>query len=145
MLSKILVGFDNSPSAEKALDMALGLAQKNESSVTLMYVVERPTYLAPIGGEAEFQTVEKVVEEIATLGIEMLRMKKVEVEKRGVKIETKLVEGNPGDELIKESGTGEYDLVVVGTRGMGRLRSLLLGSVSNKVAHYSKIPVLLSR
>ncbi len=145
MLSKILVGFDNSPSAEKALDMALGLAQKNESSVTLMYVVERPTYLAPIGGEAEFQTVEKVVEEIATLGIEMLRMKKVEVEKRGVKIETKLVEGNPGDELIKESGTGEYDLVVVGTRGMGRLRSLLLGSVSNKVAHYSKVPVLLSR
>lgn len=145
MLSKILVGFDDSPSAEKALDMTIEFAKKNESSVTLMYVVERPTYLAPVGGEAEFQALEKVGEEISTRATEMLRMKKVEVEKKGVKIETKLVEGTPGDELIKESGTGEYDLVVVGTRGMGRLKSLLLGSVSSKVVHYSKIPVLLSR
>ena len=148
MLSKILVGFDDSPSAQKALDMALGLAKNNESSVTLMYVVERPIYLARggyLGNETGFQALEKVAEEVAIRGIEMLRMKKEEVEKKGVKIEIKLVEGNPGDELIKESGTGAYNVVVVGTRGMGRLKSLLLGSVSNKVVHYSKVPVLLSR
>ena len=46
MLTKILVGFDDSPSAQKALDMAIEFAKKNELLVTLIYVVERPTYLA---------------------------------------------------------------------------------------------------
>ena len=63
----------------------------------------------------------------------------------GVKAYTKLLEGNPGDELVRESETGEYDLLVVGTRGMGGLKSLLVGSVSNKVVHHAKIPVLLSK
>ncbi len=64
-----------------------------------------------------------------------------------VNVTTKLIEndGSPGWEITKFSDEGKFDLVVVGTRGLGGLEKALLGSVANSVVHYTKCSVLVTR
>lgn len=56
-----------------------------------------------------------------------------------------VVEGNAAEEILRRLEGGEYDLVVLGSRGRGPAGSLLLGSVSQRVLHGSPVPVLVYR
>ena len=62
-----------------------------------------------------------------------------------ISVTTLLVEGPPARALIERARSGEFDLIVMGSHGHGRLHSALLGCVSQKVLHASPIPVLLIR
>jgi nucleotide-binding universal stress UspA family protein len=62
-----------------------------------------------------------------------------------VSVTTLLVEGTPARALIQRAESGDYDLIVMGSHGHGRLHASLLGCVSQKVLHASPIPVLLAR
>jgi len=56
----------------------------------------------------------------------------------------KIGKGNPSDAILEESEEG-FDMLVMGSRGLGFLDELLLGSVSEKVVHKSKITVVLAK
>lgn len=56
-----------------------------------------------------------------------------------------VVGGNPAEEILRRLEAGDYDLVVLGSRGRGAAGSLLLGSVSQRVLHGSPVPVLVYR
>jgi nucleotide-binding universal stress UspA family protein len=62
-----------------------------------------------------------------------------------VSVTTLLVEGSPARALVQRACSGEYDLIVMGSHGHGRLHGALLGCVSQKVLHASPVPVLLAR
>lgn len=62
-----------------------------------------------------------------------------------IKVDGLVVEGNPAEEILRRLEGGDYDLVVVGSRGRGAAGSLLLGSVSQRVLHGSPVPVLVYR
>lgn len=51
-------------------------------------------------------------------------------------------EGHVGDEIVAEIESGDYDLVVLGSRGHGRLTTEIIGSVNNHVHYHSDVPTL---
>jgi nucleotide-binding universal stress UspA family protein len=58
------------------------------------------------------------------------------------KVTSKLLIGKPGDMILREAALGEFDLIIIGNRGLSGLKELVLGSVSHQVVDQSKIPVL---
>ena len=63
----------------------------------------------------------------------------------GVVANTELQEGRAGDVIVLTALQGKYDLIVMGSRGLEPSESVLLGSVSEHVAHYARCPVLIVR
>jgi len=60
----------------------------------------------------------------------------------GISYTDKVVVGVPADEVLQEQEEGGYDLLVIGSRGMGEVKGWILGSVSTRVVRYAKCPVL---
>ena len=136
---KILVATDGSEGSENAIRFASRLAKESHSTVTLLHVIPK---------------IETTKEEIITLvkeeigspekaGKKYLEAGKKTVEEFGIKPETKLLEGHPVDEILKEAE--RYDLLVAGSHGKGKVDRFLLGSVSSELVHKSKVPVLVVR
>lgn len=133
---KILVTTDGSEGSEKAIRFASELASESNSSITLLHVI-------PKIETTKEDIIILLKEEIGSperAGTKYLETGKKIVGEFGIKVETKLLEGKEVDEILKESDN--YDLIVAGSYGKGRVNEFLLGSVSSKLVHKSKIPVL---
>jgi nucleotide-binding universal stress UspA family protein len=151
VIKKILVALDGSEPANKALDFALGLAETYSAELVLLNVyqlitpffyfpseVGAPPVATPIG-TAEFLKElraqhEKVLSEA---------LKKANREKPKLKVSTILSEGRPSDKIIEAAREGKFDLIVVGSRGIGRIKEIFLGSVSDRVADRAQCSVLI--
>ncbi|MEA4926445.1 MAG: universal stress protein [Syntrophomonadaceae bacterium] len=145
MFKKILVPVDGSDSSMVAAEVAANIAMKNEGVIKLLYVVRpyliqypkanagtgSPESLAPVGAvELGKAVVEKIKKEISATD---------------VRIETELAYGNPAQVTVSAAKTDEYDLIVMGSRGISGLTGSLIGSVSQSVSHMAPCPVLLTR
>jgi nucleotide-binding universal stress UspA family protein len=62
-----------------------------------------------------------------------------------ISVTTIVVSGHAAAEILKRLREGRHDLLVMGTRGLGRVSSALLGSVSQAVLHEAEVPVLVVR
>lgn len=62
-----------------------------------------------------------------------------------IEVETRLSQGHPADEIIKIAESENFDLIIMCTHGMSAVKRFALGSVTNKVVHYAKTPVLVLR
>jgi len=141
MFQKILVPIDGSPNSYHGLQYAVEIAKKFDAEITLIHVVEQPSYaFAPSGGSV---IPAETFIEIEGFAEELLRERRDELIKREVRAKTLLKRGNPDVEILKAS-TG-FDLIVMGSQGLSRFKRLLLGSVSNSVVQNSKVPVLIVR
>jgi len=129
-LSKILVAVDGSESAEKALEYAVQLAKKHKAKVTLLNVGE--SKLFGFKPEVAREVGEHILSDAAA---------KV----KGLKLNTQLEFGNPAETLIEVAEKGNYDLIVVGSRGLSSVKRFFLGSVSDDVSHHAKCSVLIVR
>ena len=107
--------------------------------LVLVHVWDRPQAYAPLGLGA-YPVDPEPVHEAATHLLEQLVAEARELA-RGVDVRGELVEGPPASGLLEASRTAE--LVVVGSRGHGGFASLLLGSVSQQVAHHASCPVVI--
>lgn len=61
----------------------------------------------------------------------------------GVHYETKVIRGEPGPSIVKYANENNYDLIIVGSRGLNVLQEMVLGSVSHKVAKRANCPVMI--
>lgn len=140
MFSKILVAVDGSEYADKALQQALDIALKYHSKLTLVHVVAKKVYAY---GLPEGPVVLTSPEDLEKEGEKILR-KSLETAKRlGVSADTKLIRGNPAEEILRLVDSEKFDLIVMGSRGLSGVSAFLLGSVSDKVSHHAKCPVLI--
>jgi nucleotide-binding universal stress UspA family protein len=141
LANKILVPVDGSPHAKKALEHAIIQAKMSGSSITTMYVVHTRVYGA--AQEAGFVTIAPLIHDLEEYGKRILSEAQGTCQAAGIGTNTFLVHGLPADEIIKKAETEKYDMIVIGSRGRTAAKSFLLGSVSNRVSHRAKCPVLI--
>jgi nucleotide-binding universal stress UspA family protein len=141
MFRNILVALDGSPDADQALSDAIDLAECEHARMTLFSSVPSPPAFAftTPGGLALSDVAEKAQQET-----EAILKEAAGRVPEGVSVTTvmKLEPAKPA--LLAQIESGGHDLVVMGSRGLGAVRSALLGSVSHYVLHHCRVPVLIT-
>jgi nucleotide-binding universal stress UspA family protein len=149
LIKNILVAVDGSENSDRALEFALDLAEKYSAAVTVLNVSESPSMGAvpieptTISGESMVmfaKDLRKFHEEILSKAVAHAREAKP-----NVVVSSKLREGNPAMEIVAEAKEGLIDIVVVGHIGLGRVREIFLGNISQKVAHLAPCSVVIVR
>jgi nucleotide-binding universal stress UspA family protein len=138
MFSKILVATDGSQDALHAADVAGELATRFGSCVTLLSVYSP----SPISN-TDFGVYEVEDAIIRDVHAAVLSRTAAAFVKRDLEFEARQETGNPAAVIVNVAEQEHMDLIVVGRHGMGGLRRFLLGSVSDRVAHYAHCPVLI--
>lgn len=139
---KILVPIDGSKNSERALAQAGYLAEVCQASITLLHVMnlfaEVPA-LAQIGTEGYIpdQVLEDAQESGHMIIDEALKQLPSSVAAKGF-----LEIGRPSDVILAFLAENDYDLIIMGSRGLGTVKGLLLGSVSSHIVRYASCPVL---
>jgi len=141
MFKNILVAVDGSEHAQRALDEAVDIARGSKGTLTLVTAVPDPTALALGGGFAYPVDYESFDAELKSDYRELLDKEKARVPDE-VESQALLLEGRPSRAIVAQAKAGQHDLVVMGSRGRGQLRSMVLGSASHEVLHSSPVPVL---
>ena len=142
MLSKILVPVDGSENSFRALEHAIFLATKiQEAKITALYVIEDPPSLYIYSPKI----MEKVRADYESVYTKILDRCKEMANKNGINIHTVLVEGDPASKIIGYSEMEKFDIIIMGSRGMGKFKEVIIGSVSNKVLHHAKCSLMLLR
>lgn len=139
-MKKILVTTDGSENSKKALIEAKKLAEALDAKVDILSVVH-DVVITPYMTEQYYnvQTNESLVQSGEKLLEEALRL----FDDFKGEVKTKLRTGNSGNEIIKEVEKEGYDLVVMGSRGLGAFSRIMVGSVSHKVLNHVETNVLI--
>jgi nucleotide-binding universal stress UspA family protein len=88
----------------------------------------------------DMRSIEKAREEA---GLALLAPAKIRLESAGVAFDVHVSIGNPAEVITNFTREHHCDLIVMGTRGMGTIKNLLLGSVASKVIHLAETSLLL--
>jgi len=135
VFAKILVPYDDSMHSKIALRTALELAPLTNSTITLVHVIQYHKAMAKI--------VEPYKEIMINHVKKFLDSTKKDTAKRKIKIEQKILYGNPSEEIISLMKKKKFDLIIMGNRGVTKVTGPTLGSVSNTLVQYSKIPIMI--
>ena len=147
MIHTILVATDASPASNKAIDMAADMAVRYEASLRLLYVIRQMQLPAELRNMAE---VEKLMgprsEVMGFVAKKILADAEARAKSHGVTdVQSESIEGEPAMTIIARANAHGADLVVMGTRGLGTVKSMMLGSVSRKVSNLSEVSCLIVR
>jgi nucleotide-binding universal stress UspA family protein len=137
MFERIVVAIDGSAESSKTLPVAVEMAQRFGSLVTVVHVREHAKYEGSdvdLGPDiAPEDLVERAVARFAEQGVEATS----EIRR--------VTPGETPEQIVGVARDVDADLIVMGTRGLTEWRSLLLGGVANKVVQHATCPVLLVR
>lgn len=134
---KILIPTDFSPHSERAADYAAMLAEPFQATIDLLHVVEPFPYSV-----TDTMTIINHGEALKTIATSLLENTRAQMEQKGMKVGSHLASGTPYEEIVQWARDHAIDLIVMGTHGRSGVRHLLLGSVAEKVIHFSPCPVL---
>jgi nucleotide-binding universal stress UspA family protein len=127
-MRRILIATDGSPPACEAVEVGLELAEEDGAEVTFIHVIAPDDWR---GGLTDDQAVLSEAAEQAAL--------------KGVRCTLELCSGLPAERILHAADELDADTIVVGSRGLGPLKSALLGSVSREVMAKARRPVLVVR
>jgi nucleotide-binding universal stress UspA family protein len=137
MIKKILVATDASAASNRAVSMAAYMAACHEAELLILHVIrdmQLPALMKKAPELEEFaNTREDILRQVAET---ILREAEVRAKKGGAKkTQTAIGSGDPASSIIGFAKRRNIDTIVVGTRGLGKVKETLMGSVSRKVAN----------
>ncbi len=140
MFRKILVAYDGSPGADRALATALDLARLTGAELWALAVEERLPHLAATVGEMEEE------KEFANrfYGAALARASD-QAARAGVPLRTELRPGHPARTIVEFARTGGFDLIVLGHCGHSAVWAMFLGATTEKVSRHAPCSVLIVR
>lgn len=172
MINRILLAVDGSENAQRAVDIAAELASKLTANLFIVHVLMHGRPAAELVRMAEIEHLVKETHGvispglpygpsshlnflqrdasdprspriIAVLGEQLVARTKATCAEKGAKnIETSVRMGDYADEILDASEDFSVDMIVIGSRGLGGLKSTVLGSVSQKVLHHADCTVV---
>ena len=140
---KIVVPTDGSENAKRALEHAIAVADRNEAELIIVHVANIVSAISnfdqtPISGG---YVSEQIGEDMEETGKEILNDVVKDIP-AGVSVKSVFEVGSPGPALLAVAKKYDADLIVMGSRGLGPLKGLFMGSVSSYVTSHSTCPVL---
>jgi nucleotide-binding universal stress UspA family protein len=131
----ILVAVDGSDHSRAALEHAIALARDQHARITLLTVIPPVAAVAVAGGAQVVPLQEQCFQETLDEAVAAVP--------QDVGLVRILARGKPSREIAERVASGDFDLIVMGTHGRGRVGEAVLGSVSREVVHRAHTPVLL--
>jgi nucleotide-binding universal stress UspA family protein len=138
LASKILIPVDGSPASLCALDYAIEMAIQNPGSSFVVLNVQNVS-----ATELSGEFMEGVQERLLQAADKALKEAKARCEAANIPFETFVRTGPIAETIAQVSRDTGSDHIVMGTRGLGRIQGMLLGSVAMKVIHLAEVPITL--
>ena len=135
-IKKILVPLDGSSNSFRGLDVAIHMARQCHATITGLYVlgITKPRTSDSI------TPLEKILLDNAQ---KIMKKAKLTSAQKGILFFDRVSYGDEDKRIVDIAEKKDYDLIVIGSRGMGAAKEIFLGSTSNYVLHKSKKPVLI--
>ena len=139
-MKKILVPIDGSESSIEALLIAKEIATKFDSSITILNVISPMKDYTHVHNKELYKDAERTL--LSETNSLLIKSKEHFKDFSG-KVDSLYKRGDTVDEIIDLAEGGDFDLIVMGSRGLGTFSRTLLGSVSDKVVHHANRSVLI--
>jgi nucleotide-binding universal stress UspA family protein len=143
---RILIAYDGSEPSKHALDKGVSLANLTDSEIVILSVV--PRINIPLLPEEGFGMdpikTQDYQGEMKSYYSEKLKKAAEDITKiyPKLKVETRLLEGRPSSTIVEMAEKEDFDLIVLGSRGLGGISGLILGSTSRRVVESCTVPIL---
>jgi len=152
MINSILVATDASAASNRALEMAVQFVEQHNAKLLIVHVIRDMQIPFDIKEIPElesnrFESFSDAREDIMRKIAEtVLRRAKEKAEKAGANnVQTAIGTGDPATSILGFAKRRKVDMIVVGTRGLGKLKGTILGSVSRKVTNNAETSCLIVR
>jgi nucleotide-binding universal stress UspA family protein len=143
---RILVATDGSPCSDRAIQQVAVRPWPAASEIELVSVIHTRIPNAPdLLMAVEASHVQALEAERQRVPARIERARRALENARGVTVTSKILEGDPEDEILKEADTWRADLIVLGSHGYGPVKRRLLGSVALAVALEASCSVEIAR
>jgi nucleotide-binding universal stress UspA family protein len=144
MYKKILVATDGSEPAKHAVEYAAETAEKYGANLLILTVVPPPAVIfTDVGGFTADYSLD-YGKAITSYHVGVLEDAKKSLKEKypELNVSTQIKKGYVAKKIVKASEDSEVDLIVIGSRGLGRLAGWFLGSVTNYVVNHCTKPIL---
>jgi len=141
-MSKYVIAIDGSVNALRAVDHVIKLVAVDgqNGSLELHLVNVQPPFRRAVSTHISADQIKQYHQEEGMKELEEARKR---LDRAGVKYDYHLFVGDPAEVLTRYAKDNGCHQIVMGTRGMGSVSNMLMGSVATKVIHLTDVPVLL--
>ena len=141
-MKKILAALDGSDHARRALDEVLTLLTTESVHVHLLSVCE-PIHVNEVLFKDTISDMRQLENEHMAAGRNIVETAAAKLKDANISHDTHVEIGDPAQMIAEFAKKYHCEMIVMGTRGLGAIRTLTVGSVANKVVHLVEVPVLL--
>jgi len=145
MLKKVLLAYDGSENAKRAMEMAIDIASHYAAKLIIVEVVDIHSISYVLSPHGPSIDIDRVIGDLRAKASGDIKQCIKIAEENDLEADGDVLEGDPATEILRRSGELKADLIVTGSRGLSLWKRLLMGSVSHRIVSESKAATLVVR